>query len=91
MLALLPAVLPPQLTGLRQALAEWLSMNAADQPILHQAQQVGLLRVSGDPRNLLQFLLRGALGLPGCLLLTRSARTTWPAACWCRSSSRCAT
>ncbi|MFJ4289811.1 diguanylate cyclase domain-containing protein [Cupriavidus sp. NPDC089707] len=60
----------PQLTGLRQTLAEWLSMNALDQPILHQAQQVGLLRVSGDPRNLLQFLLRGALGLLGCLLLT---------------------
>ncbi|MEM5427009.1 diguanylate cyclase domain-containing protein [Cupriavidus oxalaticus] len=60
----------PQLTGLRQALAEWLSMNAVEQPIVHQAQQVGLLRVSGDPRNLLQFLLRGALGLLGCLLLT---------------------
>ncbi|MCY1287222.1 Diguanylate cyclase DgcN [compost metagenome] len=60
----------PQLTGLRQMLAEWLSMNAVEQPILHEAQQVGLLRVSGDPRNLLQFLLRGALGLLGCLLLT---------------------
>ncbi|BDB24831.1 diguanylate cyclase [Cupriavidus sp. P-10] len=63
----------PQLTGLRQTLGEWLSMNAVEQPILHQAQQVGLLRVSGDPRNLLQFLLQGALGLLGCLLLTAVA------------------
>lgn len=60
----------PQLTGLRYALGEWLSMGAVDQPILHQAQQVGVLRVSGDPRNLLHFLLQGALGLLGCLLLT---------------------
>lgn len=60
----------PQLTGLRHALGEWLSMGAVDQPILHQAQQVGVLRVSGDPRNLLHFLLQGALGLLGCLLLT---------------------
>ncbi|AGW91213.1 diguanylate cyclase domain-containing protein [Cupriavidus sp. DF5525] len=60
----------PQLTGLPHALGEWLSMGAVDQPILHQAQQVGVLRVSGDPRNLLHFLLQGALGLLGCLLLT---------------------
>ncbi|WP_439668056.1 GGDEF domain, diguanylate cyclase (c-di-GMP synthetase) [Cupriavidus necator] len=58
------------LTGLRHVLSEWLSMGVVEQPILHQTQQVGMLRVSGDPRNLLHFLLRGALGLLGCLLLT---------------------
>ncbi|AQV94896.1 diguanylate cyclase [Cupriavidus necator] len=58
------------LTGLRHALGEWLAMDAVEQPILHQTQQVGMLRVSGDPRNLLHFLLQGALGLLGCLLLT---------------------
>lgn len=59
---------PP--TGLRHVLGEWLAMDAVEQPILHQTQQVGMLRVSGDPRNLLHFLLQGALGLLGCLLVT---------------------
>ncbi len=58
------------LTGLRHVLSEWLAMGVVEQPILHQTQPVGMLRVSGDPRNLLHFLLQGALGLLGCLLLT---------------------
>ncbi|KWR92084.1 diguanylate cyclase [Cupriavidus sp. IDO] len=61
---------PQRFTGLRYAIGELLTTGAAEQPIIHEAQQVGLLRVTADPGNLLHFLLRGVLGLLGCLLLT---------------------
>ncbi|MFC4518794.1 diguanylate cyclase domain-containing protein [Cupriavidus pinatubonensis] len=56
--------------GLRYALGELLSTGVIEQPILHDTQPVGTLRMTGDPSNLLQFLLQGALGLLACLLLT---------------------
>jgi diguanylate cyclase (GGDEF)-like protein len=56
--------------GLLYAIGEWLGTGEIEQPILHDAQPVGTLRMSGDPSNLLHFLLQGGLGLLACLLLT---------------------
>ncbi len=56
--------------GVRYAIGELLSTGVIEQPILHDAQPVGTLRMTGDPSNLLHFLLQGGLGLLACLLLT---------------------
>jgi diguanylate cyclase (GGDEF)-like protein len=56
--------------GLRHAIGELLGTGVIEQRILHDAKPVGTLRMSGDPSNLLHFLLQGALGLLACLLLT---------------------
>jgi len=56
--------------GLRHAIGELLGTGVIEQRILHDAKPVGTLRITGDPSNLLHFLLQGALGLLACLLLT---------------------
>ncbi|AOZ07042.1 diguanylate cyclase domain-containing protein [Cupriavidus malaysiensis] len=57
-------------SGLSRAIGELLLAEPVEQPILHDAQPVGYLRLSGDPANLLSFLASGAFGLLACLLLT---------------------
>ena len=56
--------------ALRRVAGDLLISGAVEQPILHEAQQVGSVRVAGDPVALLHFLLQGTLGLGACLLLT---------------------
>ncbi|WP_019451855.1 diguanylate cyclase [Cupriavidus sp. BIS7] len=55
---------------LRRLAGELLTSGPVEQPIYHEAQQVGSVRVTGDPIALLHFLLQGTLGLAACLLLT---------------------
>jgi len=59
-----------QLSGMRYALGEMMSTGAIEHPIMHDAQRVGTLHVTSDPRSLLHFLFQGALWLLGCLALT---------------------
>lgn len=56
--------------ALRALAGELLTSGPVEQPVIHESQQVGSVRVSGDPITLLHFLLKGALGLVACLLLT---------------------
>ncbi|MWL87838.1 diguanylate cyclase domain-containing protein [Cupriavidus sp. SW-Y-13] len=56
--------------ALRQIAGELLTSGPAEQPIIHESQQVGTVRVVGDPIALLHFLLQGTLGLIACLLVT---------------------
>lgn len=56
--------------ALRALAGELLTSGPVEQPVIHESQQVGSVRVSGDPITLLHFLLQGALGLVACLLLT---------------------
>ncbi|RZT41690.1 diguanylate cyclase domain-containing protein [Cupriavidus agavae] len=56
--------------ALRRIAGRLLTSGPAEQPIVHEAQQVGSVQVSGDPVALLHFLLQGTLGLIACLLLT---------------------
>ena len=56
--------------GMRRVAGDLLTSGAVEQPIYHEAQQVGSVRVAGDPVALLHFLLQGMLGLAACLLLT---------------------
>ncbi|MBV8272725.1 MAG: diguanylate cyclase [Cupriavidus sp.] len=56
--------------ALRRLAGELLTSGPVEQPIFHETQQVGSVRVTGDPVALLHFLLQGTLGLAGCLLLT---------------------
>ncbi len=55
---------------LRRAAGELLTSGPVEQPIYHESQEVGTVRVTGDPGALLHFLLRGLLGLLACLALT---------------------
>lgn len=55
---------------LRRVAAELLTSGPVEQPIYHESQQVGSVRVAGDPGALLHFLLRGMFGLLACLALT---------------------
>ncbi|GAA0845910.1 diguanylate cyclase domain-containing protein [Cupriavidus pauculus] len=56
--------------GWRRLAGELLSSGEVEMPVVHQSQQVGSVRVVGDPVALLHFLLQGTLGLIACLLLT---------------------
>jgi len=56
--------------GLSRAVGELLLAGPVEQPILHDAQAVGYLRLTGDPGNLLSFLASGFFGLLACLVLT---------------------
>ncbi|MGO4763770.1 diguanylate cyclase [Cupriavidus sp. 2KB_3] len=56
--------------ALRQFVRDLLTSGPVDQPVFHESQQVGSVRVIGDPVALLHFLLKGMLGLMACLLLT---------------------
>nr|WP_315597473.1 diguanylate cyclase [uncultured Cupriavidus sp.] len=56
--------------ALRRLAGEMLTSGPVVQPIIHESQQVGSVRVAGDPIALLHFLLQGTLGLIACLLLT---------------------
>jgi len=56
--------------ALRGLAGELLTSGPVEQPIVHESQQVGSVRVAGDPVALLHFLLQGTLGLLACLLLT---------------------
>lgn len=60
----------PRFPEMRQVMDRLLTSGPVEQPILHESQQVGSVRVSGDPIALLHFLLQGTLGLLACLLLT---------------------
>jgi len=57
-------------TDLHQFARDLLTSGPVDQPVFHESQQVGSVRVVGDPVALLHFLLKGMLGLMACLLLT---------------------
>lgn len=56
--------------ALRALAGDLLTSGPVNQPVIHESQQVGSVRVTGDPVALLHFLLQGALGLVACLLLT---------------------
>ncbi|MDT6959956.1 diguanylate cyclase [Cupriavidus sp. SZY C1] len=58
------------LPALRALAGELLTSGPVELPVIHESQQVGSVRVAGDPIALLHFLLQGALGLVACLLLT---------------------
>lgn len=56
--------------ALHQFARDLLTSGPVDQPVFHESQEVGSVRVVGDPVALLHFLLKGTLGLMACLLLT---------------------
>ncbi|MDF3839130.1 diguanylate cyclase [Cupriavidus basilensis] len=57
-------------SGPRRAMSDLMLSGPVEQPILHETQKVGSVRLTGDPINLLRFVLSGLLGLLACLLLT---------------------
>ncbi|MDF3831706.1 diguanylate cyclase [Cupriavidus basilensis] len=56
--------------ALQWAAGGLMALGPVEQEILHEAQVVGTVRLTGDPANLLRFVLSGLLGLLACLLLT---------------------
>lgn len=50
--------------------SDLLTSGPVEQPIVHESQPVGSVRVAGNPAALLRFLRNGTLGLLACLLLT---------------------
>ncbi|MGO4809593.1 diguanylate cyclase [Cupriavidus sp. 2MCAB6] len=57
-------------SGLQRLASRLMALGPVEQVILHETQPVGTVRLTGDPANLLRFVLSGLLGLLACLLLT---------------------